>query len=151
VQAAYDRNGIHIEGTTATRRSGVIKPCYITVPIGVARNPFKLQATEARYVPPGEGPRSGGWLLIGTEPADMDHADLPPSIELIDPGKYFVKTREVDFETVTRSRKWYQFASTRRLFDELSKPDSTKLAPMAVLFHARLTRPLLGIILVVLG
>src|SRR5262249_30195105 len=53
VQAAYDRNGIHIEGTTATRRSGVIKPCYITVPIGVARNPFKLQATEARYVPPG--------------------------------------------------------------------------------------------------
>src|SRR5439155_18461899 len=34
---------------------------------------------------------------------------------------------------------------------ELSRPDSTRLAAMAVLFHMRLSRPILGMILVVLG
>ena len=55
-----------------------------------------------------------------------------------------------DFDTVTRSQSWYQFASTRRLQHELSKPESTRLAAMAVLFHMRLTRPLLGVILVLM-
>src|SRR5262249_43017415 len=35
--------------------------------------------------------------------------------------------------------------------DELQKPDSTRLAAMAVLFHSRLTRPILGMMLVLLG
>jgi lipopolysaccharide export system permease protein len=34
---------------------------------------------------------------------------------------------------------------------ELGKPDSTRLASMAVLFHMRLTRPILGMVLVVMG
>ena len=67
------------------------------------------------------------------------------------PGKYFLHTQEVDFDMVTRSQNWYQFASTTRLQHELSKPDSTRLAAMAVLFHMRLTRPLLGIIFVMMG
>jgi lipopolysaccharide export system permease protein len=70
---------------------------------------------------------------------------------MIDPGKYFLHTQEVDFDAITRPRNWYNFASTTRLGTELSKPDSTRLAAMAVLFHMRLTRPVLGVILVLSG
>ena len=70
---------------------------------------------------------------------------------MINPGNYFLRTQEVDFETITRDRKWYQFASTNRLRQELNKSDSPRLAAMAVLFHMRLTRPVLGLILVFLG
>jgi lipopolysaccharide export system permease protein len=72
-------------------------------------------------------------------------------LEVIDSGKYFVHTREVDFDNVTRSRTWFVFASTARLLEELNKPDSARLASMAVLFHMRLTRPILGLLLVLMG
>ena len=38
-----------------------------------------------------------------------------------------------------------------RLTKELSRGDSPRLASMAVMFHMRLTRPLLGFILVLMG
>ena len=44
-------------------------------------------------------------------------------------------TQEVDFDMITRSRVWYMFASTARLYRELCKPDSTRLAGMAVRFE----------------
>src|SRR5258708_1755586 len=43
------------------------------------------------------------------------------------------------------------YASTPQLLAELSKPDSTRLASMAVLFHMRLTRPILAMLLVFMG
>jgi lipopolysaccharide export system permease protein len=52
---------------------------------------------------------------------------------------------------VTRNPKWFNFASTWQLYLELQKPDSTRLSSMAVTFHARLTRPILALLLVVLG
>src|SRR5262249_1755356 len=57
----------------------------------------------------------------------------------------------IDFDAVTRKDKWYQFASTNQLREELNKTASGRLAAMAVLFHMRLTRPVLGLILVFLG
>src|SRR5262249_57403953 len=57
----------------------------------------------------------------------------------------------IDFDAVTRKDKWYQFASTNQLREELNKTASGRLAAMAVLFHMRLTRPILGLILVFLG
>src|SRR5262249_10646272 len=41
--------------------------------------------------------------------------------------------------------------STAQLWTELSKSETTRLASMAVLFHMRLTRPVLGMILVLSG
>jgi lipopolysaccharide export system permease protein len=75
----------------------------------------------------------------------------PDILEFVDEGKYFLHTQEVDFDTITRNRTWFTFASTPRLNAELNKPDSTRLAPMAVLFHMRLTRPVVGMILVLAG
>src|SRR5262249_35789997 len=54
-------------------------------------------------------------------------------------------------ETLIRRPNWYTLASTTQLHEELQKSDSLRLAPMAVLFHMRLTRPILGMILVLLG
>src|SRR5437868_4080756 len=72
-------------------------------------------------------------------------------IPRIDSAKFFLHTREVTFDTITRPRTWFIYASTVQLLEELSKPDSTRLASMAVLFHTRLTRPILAMILVLMG
>jgi len=58
--------------------------------------------------------------------------------------------REVDFDALTRNSNWFMLASTYRLYQELQKPESPPAA-MAVLFHFRLTRPILGLLLVFLG
>jgi lipopolysaccharide export system permease protein len=155
IQGAFEPNLIHIEGVGGSRKDKLVKPFYVTIPSGVAHTLLHLNAEEARYIPRSEGnPRSGGWLMTGTTPAELDHGDnaVPCKyLEQIDPGKYFLHTTEVDFDTVTRDRGWFRLASTEKLYEELHKPESTRLASMAVLFHMRLTRPFLGMILVVMG
>jgi lipopolysaccharide export system permease protein len=110
-----------------------------------------MEAREARYVPPGDGPFTGGWVLVGTRPATLDDAPCPESLKQICEGKFFLKTQDVDFETVTRQRNWWMFMSTWRLYQEMYKTDPARMAGVAVLFHMRLTRPALGLILVFLG
>lgn len=150
VHGAYEPNGMHIEGGMATRQGQIVEVFDCVIPETLGGSLVRLSAKEARYIPPGAAPRSGGWLLTGTQPLELEGWNHPV-LEMIDPGKYFLHTQEVDFDAITRSRAWYMFASTPRLYNELSKPTSTRLAAMAVLFHMRLTRPILGIILVVLG
>ncbi len=151
VPGAYEPNGIHLEGGYANRKELTVRPFYCHIPDKIAPNTLHLSAEEARYIPPGPGPRSGGWLVTGAEAVEFGDWDDPAILEKIDPGKFFLHTHDVDFEVIMRSSKWYTFASTLRLYQELQKPDSARLASMAVLFHTRLTRPLLGLILVLLG
>jgi lipopolysaccharide export system permease protein len=158
VRGAYEPNGIHIEGRIASRKEMVVRDndprnpgFFVVIPESLAGYLIKLDAQEARYYPLGAGKLSGGWLLTGATPPELPEWNQPEILQMIDPGKYFLHTQEVDFDMVTRSQNWYQFASTTRLQHELSKPDSTRLAAMAVLFHMRLTRPLLGIIFVMMG
>ncbi len=151
VEGAFEPNGVHLEGHYGSRKDLVVKPFFVTVPEGIARSMIHLSAEEAHYIPRGEGPRSGGWLLTKTEPAQLEDWDHPEVMEMIDPGKYFVPVQEVDFDAITRSSKWYNFASTWGLYSELQKPDSARLSAMAVLFHNRLTRPILAMLLVVMG
>lgn len=155
VQGAYEPNGIHIEGEVGSRADGlVVRRMYVVIPETLAGTLINLSAKEGRYFPPGEGRHKGGWLLTETtpaEPPELKDWNQPEILEMIDPGKFFLYTQEVDFDTVTRSRIWYSFASTARLREELGKPDSTRMASMAVLFHTRLTRPILGAILVLMG
>jgi lipopolysaccharide export system permease protein len=151
VQGAYEPNGIHIEGRLGTRKGMVVKEeFYVVIPESVGGCLVNLSAREGQYIPPGNGPHSGGWLLKDTSPAQLENWNNP-ILEMIDPGKYFLHTQEVDFDAITRARNWYNFASTARLALELAKPDSTRLASMAVLFHMRFTRPVLGLILVLSG
>jgi lipopolysaccharide export system permease protein len=152
IQGGFEPNGIHIEGASAVRKQKLVREFDCFIPDTVAGgNPVNLHAKTAIYKPRVRGKRSGGWLLTETHPLQLENVAQPQVLELINPGKYFLYTQEVDFDTITRDHKWYQFASTLRLRDELNKPDSPRLAAMAVLFHMRLTRPVLGLILVFLG
>jgi lipopolysaccharide export system permease protein len=151
VQGAYEPNGIHLEGRVGSRNELLVKEFYVVIPQNIAGSLINLSAEEARYFPPGPGKYTGGWLLTGTTPAELENWNRRDVLESIDPGKYFLKTVEVDFDVITRARNWYNFASTARLRAELRKPDSARLAAMAVLFHSRLVRPLLGFILVLSG
>jgi lipopolysaccharide export system permease protein len=154
IQGTFASNLIHVEGGGGSRKDKVVKPFNCTIPSGVAHSLLHLNAEQARYVPPdSKNPRSGGWLLTGTIPAELENPPQvgPQFLEQIDPGKYFLHTKEITFDTVTRDRSWFRLASTGNLYEELHNPESTRLASMAVLFHMRLTRPILGMILVIMG
>ena len=153
VQGAFEPNGIHIEGSTANRAQRLVREFNCVIPESITQgNLINLHAKEARYIPLGPGPRTGGWLLTGTQPPQLpDCARAEIVLEAIDDGKFFVKTQEVDFEVVVRPRNWFTFASTTRLYQELQRADSYRLASMAVVFHMRLTRPILGLFLVFMG
>jgi lipopolysaccharide export system permease protein len=151
---SYAPNGIHIEGSLASRKAQTVKQFCVTIPESLADGLIHLTAREATYIPPGSGRYSGGWMLNNTQPAQLDKLDnskLHESLELIDPGKYFLKVPDVDFSSITRPKNWYVLTSTAQLYHEMEKPDSLRLSAMAVLFHMRLTRPIIGILLVVLG
>lgn len=150
IHGAFDPAGVHVEGKFAVRKEKVVKWFDCVIFENVAGNQIHLQAVQAHYIPPGDEPRSGGWLLTGTEPREIEGWKNTALLEMIDPGKYFLHTT-VDFEALTRNRTWFTFTSTSRLREELNRPDSPRLAAMAVLFHTRLTRPLLGLILVCVG
>lgn len=148
---AYEPNGVHIEGRLGLRQEQRIKEFFVVIPENISGSLVSLSADEARYLPPVPGePHSGGWLLTGTRPARLEGWSHPV-LEMIDPGKYFLKTEQVDFNALTRAHNWFNYTSTMRLNEELSRPDSTRLAAMAVLFHMRLVRPVLGMVLVAMG
>jgi lipopolysaccharide export system permease protein len=152
VHGAFEPNLTHISGECAVRRLGMVKDFNCLIPESVAPNSIHIAAKEAYYFPPGEGPcKGGGWLLSDTDPKELEGGSIPNVLDVLDSGKFFLHTKEVDFETVTRPRTWFVYASTRRLLAELNKPDSTRLASMAVVFHMRLTRPIIGMLLVLMG
>jgi lipopolysaccharide export system permease protein len=153
VRGAFEPNGIHISGEKASRDEMVVWEfqCVIGHNL-IPGSVLPIRAREAHYIPFQAGqPRTGGWLLSRTHPAELENWTHTDILERLAPGKFFLKTTDVDFDVVTRRDNWYRFISTLRLREELDKPDSPRLAAMAVLFHTRLTRPILGLILVVLG
>jgi len=152
VTGQFESNGTHIKGETANRSLHTVKNFLCVIPDKNSRDTItRMTAREGRYVSPGDGPNTGGWMLIGTQPETIDDGPCPENLKKIVNGKFFLKTQEVDFEAVTRQRNWWMFMSTWRLYDEMYKTDPQRLASVAVLFHMRLTRPALGLILVFLG
>jgi lipopolysaccharide export system permease protein len=148
VRQCFEPNNIHITGEEGTRKDRMIRKFVCYIPRELAGNPVQLVAQEAYYTPPTAG-RPGGWELTGTRPMDVD--SIEGILEQRDAGRYFLHVTYSDFDALTRNPNWYQFASTYRIYQELQRPESTRLAAMAVLFHSRLTRPLLGVVLVLLG
>ena len=151
VHGTYDPTGIHIEGVAATRKDQSIKNFYATLPESPTSTMIHLSATMARYIEPSDDYLSGGWLLTGTTPAEIDPENRPDGLVSIFPGKYFIRTKEVNFDTVTRNPKWYMYASTEHLYRLLNKPDSPRQGQIAVMFHTKISRPIVGMLLVILG
>ncbi len=150
-QSAYDPNGIHLEGHVARRSTRTVRPFHCTISDGVGGGLIHLSAKEAMYVPPGEGVYSGGWLLRETTPAVIPDWDHPRLARMLAPGQWFIYTRDADFEAVTRNGSWYMLHSTSQLHSLLRQGAGRRLEPMAVLFHTRLARPVLGMLLITMG
>ena len=151
VSGGYDSNGTHISALgRANRSQQMIRDFHCVLPDG-AGSMILLEAKEARYHPPDGSPRSGGWLLVGAKPLEVDSWQQTGILEMITPGKFFLKTNELDFEYLTRQKNWWMVKPTWDLWKELAKADPMHATSVAVLFHMRLTRPILGLILVFLG
>ncbi len=148
----YEPNDIHINGKSANRRKQTVADFEVVIPKELAGVMLVLTAQEAVYVP-GTGLYKGGWLMTNTKPAMLGDSTLGDAsvLKWIDSGRYFLYTRSVDFQALTRNPNWFQLSSTWQIYKELDKPEAGRQAPMAVLFHTRLTRPLLGMLLVVMG
>jgi lipopolysaccharide export system permease protein len=152
VHGAFEPNDIHIKGELAYRKDQVVHKFSCLIPDTVAPSWIHIIAEEAHYFAPGQGPcGGGGWLLTGAKPAEIDHWNDPTVLETLDSGKYFLHTKEVDFDNLTRSRTWFVNAKTSKILEELNRTDSTRLTAMSVIFHMRLTRPILGLLLVFMG
>jgi lipopolysaccharide export system permease protein len=156
VRGGYEPNGIHLHGAKAKRTGFLIYNFQCIIPTEVFGILTTLSANEARYVPPGSGPRTGGWELSGTIPEEVENLPKNLCLEQIDKGKYFLKVLKIDFEAMTRHQNAFLLSSTSQIYHELNGDDSRQGAnsldrKKAVLFHSRLTRPLLSIVLVVLS
>jgi lipopolysaccharide export system permease protein len=154
VKGAFDMNSIHISGRTAVKKDRLIKEFVAVIPAQIGGNITILQAKEAEYIPAREGDkRTGGWLLRNTSPPELPKwpQEQEDILKPLGDGVYFLKTRDVDLDTVVRVKNWFMYLPTWRLLKELDRPGNTQHANLAVVFHARLTRPLVGMILVLLG
>ena len=150
---AYDPTGVHIEGMAGFRKEQRVVKFFATFPESSPGGMMHLVAEEAVYVPPGTDPQSGGWLLRQTTPVVVD-GPLPPGLSAVptsDRYPYFLKTQDADFDAVTRGASWFLFAPTPKLRELLDRPDTRRQGKVAVMFHMRITRPLVGALLTLLG
>lgn len=148
VQSAFDYNGVHMVGRTAIPSKRIVYKFAATIPETIAGNLLHLYAEEASYTQ--LGPRQGVWELTNTRPAEIEMTENSV-IEVVDKGRYRIKVRDVPFEALTRRPNWYVCASTQRIWDELCRSEGTRQPGLAVALHQRITRPIVGMLLVVLG
>jgi len=154
VKGGYESNGIHLSGTRGYTKDFTVKDFTVVFP---NKQEFEglppLQAKEAKYRPAGlHGREHAGWELFGVTPATLPGWNRKDGLlENPVPGKYFLRTYEIDFRTATRAKNWQQFVSTPGLLYEMARIDHNKLSTVAVLFHTRITRPFLGMLLVFMG
>lgn len=147
VQGGYETNGIHISGRTAIKKDLTVQGFTCVFPPKLGRDSLTtLQAKEARYDPVKEG-----WFLTGTLPPEIPNWTRDDLLKMSTPGSYFLKTNDIDFETMIRPKVWYMYCSTLNLLRELAKAHASQVAGVAVVFHMRLTRPVLGMLLVFMG
>ena len=150
LMGAYDPTGVHIEGIAGIRKDRKIMQFYATFPENTPTGMFHLSAKEAVYIPHGDGPETGGWLLKDTDPPTIDR-ELPSYLKMLDPGRFFLQTEDTNFDTVSRGATWYLLASTPKLRGLLERAEPRRQSKIAVEFHRRITRPVIGGLLVLLG
>lgn len=151
VQSFFDATGVHMEGHVARRHGMVISHFHCTIPDSTGYGFVHLSAERAQYIPPGNGFYSGGWLLTNTTPAEIPEWNNTKLARMIDSGRWFIHVHNADFDALTRNGAWYMFFSTSHLSQLLHSSDCRRMDAMAVLFHMRLTRPITGMLLVLMG
>jgi lipopolysaccharide export system permease protein len=156
VKGGFESNGILVSGDRAYKKDLTIKGFTVVFPNTPDFEGLQaLYAEEAKYRPAGfNGRPYGGWEMTKVKPAQQPQDISRRKDNILEnpvQGKYFLRTTDIDFRTATRPKNWYQFVPTLSLLDELGRIDHSKLSSVAVLFHTRITRPLLGVLLVFMG
>jgi len=152
LMGAYDSSGVHIEGLAGFKKDRKVDRLCVTFPENAPSGMIHLTAAEGVYIPRGDGPLTGGWLMTGVEDTErLADRPLPANLTMLGTGRFFLKVQEADYDTVCRGGTWYVYASTTRLQEMLVDPEPRRRGKMAVLFHSRLTRPLVGAVMVLLG
>jgi lipopolysaccharide export system permease protein len=150
----WDFYGTLISAEKAVKKDGLLKNFNAVIPQRPGRNSITtLQAKEAYYIPPKVDDKlSGGFLLKQTRhDGQLETGDDDQLLKALGEGVYFLKTKGADVDTVVRVKNWFMYLPTWRLLEELDRPGNTRHADLAVAFHGRMTRPLVGVILVMLG
>lgn len=148
---AYDSpTGTHLEGLAGYRKDRKVDKINITFAETSPSGMLHMTAAEGVYVPPGDGPLTGGWMLTRANP-DTFEGPLPTNVTALGTGRFFLKVTDADYDAVCRGGTWYIYAPTSKLREMLSDPEPRRRGKMAVMFHTRLTRPLVGSVMVVLG
>jgi lipopolysaccharide export system permease protein len=153
VQGCYDPTGIHVDGVAAFRRDKLVRGFNVTLPVGPHSEMRHLSAEKAIYIPATDGQRlSGGWLMTGAIPETLPPEAFDPElIEMIDPGRFFLHVRDATFDRVTQGQRTQAFAATSELYRLMKRTDPGRMNDLAVTFHMRLTRPIVGLLLVIMG
>ncbi|MEZ6142923.1 MAG: LptF/LptG family permease [Zavarzinella sp.] len=154
VQGAFDSSGVHIEGIRAYRRDLLVKPFFATMPETSQSQMRHITAAYAIYVPPQDNkPLSGGWELYGASPDNLAEDKIDTSmLTIIDRGRYFLKVKDATFEGITSGgKKTLALSSTTALRAYLDRTEPGRMNTLAVTYHMRLTRPLVGMLLVIMG
>lgn len=164
VRGAFDQNGDFIDGRAARRPTGKradkephegqygqILGFEYTSTASVGVELTHLTAERADYIPPDSASEkmTGGWMLYTAKP-EQPTTQLPSNVSAVKTGQYFVKTGELDFDTVVRGRTSYLYSGTPEVWDVLNRGTTPKQA-VAVAFHQRIVRPLNGLILALFG
>ena len=149
LMGAYDTSGVHIEGLAGYRKDRRVDRFCATFPESSPSGMVHVTADEAVYLPPSGEELTGGWMLTGV--AEPMPYPLPTNVTHLGTGRAFLKTDTADYDTVRRGGTWFVLASTARLRELLGSDDSRRQVKMAVLFHTRITRPVIGMLLVLLG
>lgn len=150
MMGAYDTSGVHIEGQEGVRKDKRIHFFNATFPETSPSGMIHFTAENAIYIPPGNGPETGGWILTNTVPESFT-TPIPTYLRQLGPGRFFLKVDTADYDTVNRGGTWYMFASTPRLRELLSSAEPRRQVKLAVMFHTRITRPLIGWLFVIFG
>ena len=119
LMGAFDTSGVHLEGQAGFRRDKRIEQFYATFPESSPSGMVHLSASEAIYIPPGDGPLTGGWMLTNTTPEAFT-GPTPTNLTVLGTGRCFLKVASADFDTVSRGGTWYVFASTSRFREMLT-------------------------------
>ncbi len=153
LMGAFDSpTGTHLEGYAGFRKDRKVDRLNVTFPENSPSGMIHIAAAEGVYIPKGDGPLTGGWMLTGVEnPEKLEGRPLPTNVTALGTGRFFLKVTDADFDAVCRGGTWYVYAPTTKLREMLIDPEPRRRGKMAVLFHTRLTRPLVGAIAVVLG
>lgn len=94
----------YITGSRGNCSQQIIRDFLCIIPDKSGQDTFtRIEAKEARYIPPSDEPHSGGWMLTRTRPLELDKSNQPASLEMIDPGRFFLRTKDVDFATLARN------------------------------------------------